>query len=246
MWDDTLLQTLKSRVEGDALHLEVHHADEVSSTNDWAWEYYDAVKHLPFLRPALFLAEAQHAGRGTHHRSWVSPPNTGMYATVLYPIAPKENLAAEDTASHNIQPLYTRLAALAIWAGLTELYPSLKGRLMLRHVNDLYIQGAKLGGILVESRMNVQGTLSAIVTGVGINNLPDSKRRILDGRNLATTLVEHLPQDEVATMLSSTPLGEFLGAYITGVYGLFHEGELSEYEGYLALIREPSIYNNKM
>lgn len=103
--------------------------------------------------PALFLAEAQSAGRGRQGKDFFSPPGSGLYMSLAL---------AKPGDVGQILSLTTMAAVAACRAirGLTGLAPAIKW------VNDLYLDGKKICGILAE------GTPGGVVIGIGINTGP--------------------------------------------------------------------------
>lgn len=130
----------------------VEYLDEVSSTNDYALDAYEAGQKLP----AAYFARAQFAGRGRFNRPWSSPKG-GFYATLILP-------APEQDAS-----ILSLISAYAVHQALTNVFldkrsPELMSRISLKWPNDLYLDGHKLAGILLERHGN------AIIIGIGLNN----------------------------------------------------------------------------
>jgi BirA family transcriptional regulator, biotin operon repressor / biotin---[acetyl-CoA-carboxylase] ligase len=106
-------------------------------------------------RPVLLAADAQTAGRGRRGRRWHSPAGKG----VLFSLG----MALRRTPRE--------LAGLSIVAGMAAvraLRALGAAEVALKWPNDLMARGAKLGGILVESRS--QGHGSAVVVGIGLNH----------------------------------------------------------------------------
>jgi len=140
------------------------HLDSVDSTNEEAKRLIRAGR---ITGPAYVLAREQIAGKGNHDRFWHSPKGAGIYLSVVE-FAPNGD-APPST-------LFTVAAGVAC-ADLLQERTALDVR--LKPVNDLYLDGRKLGGILVESMVEA-GALRAVVTGVGINThladrpLPDA------------------------------------------------------------------------
>jgi BirA family transcriptional regulator, biotin operon repressor / biotin---[acetyl-CoA-carboxylase] ligase len=105
-------------------------------------------------RPELLAADEQTAGRGRRGRRWHSPPGCGALFSLGLPLArpvrelPGLSIVAGVAAVRALRALGAADAALK-WP------------------NDLLLRGAKLGGILVETR--AQGAGSAAVIGVGVN-----------------------------------------------------------------------------
>ncbi len=119
--------------------------DCVDSTNNYAKQNISA---LPL--PSLITAEMQTAGRGRHGKSFYSPDKTGLYMTLVFE-APE---ACE---------LLTAAAAVAVCLEL-EAY-GIKPQ--IKWVNDIYLDGLKICGILAECF--VQERKKYIALGIGIN-----------------------------------------------------------------------------
>lgn len=104
--------------------------------------------------PVLLAAEEQTAGRGRRGRRWHSAPGAG----------------ATFSLGRRIRRPVRELAALSLVAGVaaTRALRALGVRkAALKWPNDLVVDGAKLGGILVETRS--QGAHVHAVIGIGIN-----------------------------------------------------------------------------
>lgn len=116
--------------------------------------------------PALFIARTQTGGRGRLGRSFHSPADTGLYMTVAYTTSRPLTEAVRVTAGASV-------AALSAVEVLTGKHPAIKW------VNDLYLDGCKIGGILTEA-VTLTGGLSRMIVGLGINltttEFPDGLR----------------------------------------------------------------------
>ena len=118
------------------------------------------------------VAESQKAGRGRLGRSFFSPPGTGLYLSLLL----RPALQAEEA---------TRLTACAAVAA-AEAVEELSGLSVdIKWVNDLYLGGKKICGILTEAGLDCEtGCMSYVVIGIGINlripedNFPEPLREI--------------------------------------------------------------------
>ncbi len=133
---------------------EFHYFTETDSTNTRAKEY--AKEHPENKTPGIFIAESQTAGRGRLGRSFHSENGAGIYISLLlYP-----RISAEDITS--VTPYLAVKLAEAIEAA-SPLKPGIKW------VNDLYANGKKLAGILVESGMSNSEKPDYLVCGLGIN-----------------------------------------------------------------------------
>lgn len=124
--------------------------DEVDSTNTLA-----KATAATDDTPALILARTQTGGRGRMGRSFHSPADTGLYMTYAYTTAEPLTEAVRVTA-------LAAVAAVSAMEALTDKRPAIKW------VNDLYLNGGKLGGILTEAVTRPDGATRMIV-GLGIN-----------------------------------------------------------------------------
>lgn len=121
------------------------------STNTRAREYF--LTETP-NSPCLFIADTQTAGRGTRGRSFESESG-GLYFSLLIP---NESLDTTDL---------TAMAAGAAYLALRYFLKKKSKNLFIKWVNDLYIGGKKIAGILSEKINSEKG--QAYVVGIGIN-----------------------------------------------------------------------------
>lgn len=128
--------------------------DTLDSTNDEAKRLLSAGA----LRgTTLVTARQQTAGRGTQGRCWVSPRDIGLYMSLIHLPTPDACLP--------LSPILTLSAGVAC---ADTLYTRYGLPVRLKPVNDLYLAGGKLGGILTETLAQGERVL-AVITGVGIN-----------------------------------------------------------------------------
>ena len=105
----------------------------------------------------VVIAEEQTAGRGRRGNSFYSPPKSGLYMTVI--LRPEYHAAATD--------LYTICAGCAVCRAVEELSGT---KPLIKWVNDVYLNGKKICGILSEATADFEsGTVDSVVTGMGIN-----------------------------------------------------------------------------
>ncbi|HEV3008429.1 MAG TPA: biotin--[acetyl-CoA-carboxylase] ligase [Burkholderiales bacterium] len=124
--------------------VEVRVVERCGSTNDLL------LKKIP-ENPVLIAAEEQTAGRGRRGRRWHSAPGAG----VTFSLGRRVERPARE------------LAALSLVAGVAvarALHALGVHAARLKWPNDLVVDGAKLGGILVETR----NTNHAVI-GIGLN-----------------------------------------------------------------------------
>jgi len=107
--------------------------------------------------PHLIIANEQTKGRGRLGRSFYSPANSGLYMT----------LAFKPSFGLDRAMLTTTFAAVAVCNAIEKtlgLYPKIKW------VNDLYMNGKKVCGIMTEAQTSVEtGNIDRIILGIGIN-----------------------------------------------------------------------------
>ena len=130
----------------------VDYRGELDSTNSrgLAWLRSDLeVANLP----RLVMADRQTAGRGRRGRTWQAGNETLTFTL----IAPWNFHDARRS----------KLLSLAVGIGIAEAIEHVMAprRVRLKWPNDVYVNGAKLAGILIES---IAG-LNAAVVGVGVN-----------------------------------------------------------------------------
>lgn len=106
--------------------------------------------------PALFIAETQTGGHGRFGRPFFCPRGQIYMSLLLNPNQSFEEL-----------PQYTLLAAVAVSLAIDEV----TGRKTdIKWVNDIYLDGKKICGILSEATSDFEtGRISHVVLGVGIN-----------------------------------------------------------------------------
>ena len=111
---------------------------------------------------AYIVTNYQTNGRGTHGRKWSSPADSGIYLSVIH--LPNVGTGLPHPYME-LTTLYTQAAAIACVEAIKEI-TNIETK--LKPVNDIYFNGKKLGGILVESRLEKRG-ISYLISGVGIN-----------------------------------------------------------------------------
>lgn len=153
--------------------------DTVDSTNTY-------VKQNTHSLPSwtVVLAEEQTAGRGRFDRTFSSPKYAGVYMSIL--LRPQIDL--------QLLPRITACAAVAVCRAIEKL--TIK-KPQIKWVNDIFIDGKKVVGILTESVMQVeQGVLDFIVVGIGVNfhkkaiaeNLQDIATALFDSEDFKSDM----------------------------------------------------------
>lgn len=127
------------------------------------------------------VAESQTDGRGREGRSWVSNKG-GLYYSLL--CRPRDLSGEDDSVLLNRSAMLVCQVVRSV-TGVTPI---------LKQPNDIYLKGAKLGGVLLESGLegNDQGTKYLIV-GVGLNV---NQRQVASSLLYSTTSISMVTEKE--------------------------------------------------
>lgn len=149
--DRLIADDLCSRLGPCPLIREILVFEETGSTNDVA-----AQRGRQGAAPGLAIfAERQKAGRGRFGRKWESASHRGIWFSLLL----RPNLPMVQW------PRLTSWAAVAL-ASAIENETGLKAT--IKWPNDVYVEGKKVAGILIESGLDENGQPFAVV-GIGLN-----------------------------------------------------------------------------
>jgi BirA family transcriptional regulator, biotin operon repressor / biotin---[acetyl-CoA-carboxylase] ligase len=105
---------------------------------------------------SVWIADAQHAGRGRQGRAWLSRAGEALLCSVLIRVS----VAPQDL------PRMTIACGLAV----CDVASAVTGRadIQLKWPNDVVCDGRKIAGILAESTIR-GGQVDAVVVGIGLN-----------------------------------------------------------------------------
>lgn len=139
--------------------------ESVDSTNN------EAKRRLavPGAERELIIAISQTAGRGRMGRAFYSPADTGLYMSLLL----------RRSGDFSSAVYVTTAASVAVARAIERLCDK---RPMIKWVNDLYLDGRKICGILTEAVSDFEsGLISGLVVGIGVNlktsDFPEELRR---------------------------------------------------------------------
>jgi len=146
------------------MDLTVHKS--IDSTNSWSMQQCKEGKTMPF---ACF-AESQTMGRGRRGKRWYLPANSNIAMSVCW--------------SFDQSSLQIHLLPISIALAIVETLERFKiAKVQIKWPNDVYVQGKKIAGILIETQA-IKGKLMeeeainnsglkkhqlAVVIGVGLN-----------------------------------------------------------------------------
>ena len=159
---------------------------EIDSTNNLIKKYLINGAH----EGLVVVAESQTGGRGRMGRTWHSPPETGIYLSVLLkPIVEPDRFSC-----------VTLLAGVSAVLAINE-FSHQHGS--LKWPNDVLINGKKVCGLLCEM-IQKQGEPSAVIIGIGINANHLAEQFPGNLKNTATSLriVNGSPIDRLTVIRS--------------------------------------------
>ncbi len=151
MNDDLTAARLAALTKTTGWRFEVH--DEVTSTNALA----KAAAESGAPEGTVIFAASQTAGRGRLGRTFCSPPDTGLYMSVVL----RPHVKAEQALRITTAAAVAAARAIEQVSGKTA---------AIKWVNDIYCDDKKVCGILTEAVPDPQtGGLCYAVLGIGIN-----------------------------------------------------------------------------
>ena len=166
--------------------------EETDSTNTRAREY---AKEAGDKQNVIFIANSQSAGRGRRGRSFVSEKGAGIYMSIL--TYPSES-GADATQT-------TARAAVNLARAIESVCPC---EIKIKWVNDLFLGGKKLAGILTEGEMDSNGKIAYQVVGMGINVYKNAVSGEIS--TIATSIEEQTGHGIDRSKLSAAIIKEFL------------------------------------
>jgi BirA family biotin operon repressor/biotin-[acetyl-CoA-carboxylase] ligase len=146
------------------------------------------------------IAGMQTGGKGRLGRKFFSPSDTGLYMSIL--------LRPEMTAADAVR--ITTAAAVAV----ADAVEKISGRKAdIKWVNDVYIDGRKICGILTEAAFSLEnGGLDYAVCGIGINVYEPEGGFPEDIKDIAGAVLD-TPADDVRNRLAALVLENFMNYY---------------------------------
>lgn len=177
MSHDLSQSKIKSYLIPDSMVGNIIVYDRVDSTNTTAKQLIsEGVTH-----GTVVIADNQTHGKGRMGRSFFSPNGSGIYMSIILP------------QNHSpISACYiTSAAAVAVCRALDMF---INKKVQIKWVNDIYIGGKKVCGILAESAHDGQAPEPQyIIVGIGINVSNSETGFPSEIENIATTLSDNEP-----------------------------------------------------
>lgn len=202
-------ESIRPYLTGKAKDFQLDVRKTVESTNTLAKE----AAALGANEGRVIIASEQTKGRGRMGRSFYSPASTGLYMSLI--LRPKLDL--------NDSLLITTSAAVAVASAIEKLTGNL---VQIKWVNDIFMNGKKVCGILTEASLNVEnGGLEYAVVGIGINvttnDFPD------DIKAIASSIFSKKPTDQP---IKSILAAELLNNLSSSMDKLTDHSYLEEYK----------------
>lgn len=159
----------------------------------------------------VILANQQTQGRGRLGREFYSPPDTGIYMSLLLRPA-----GLEPTQAVGI----TTMAAVAACQAIEALSGK---QALIKWVNDILLNGKKVCGILTEASISLEnGRLDYAILGLGFNVYPPADGFPPELSEIADSILRN-QTDEGKNRLASSFLNHFLE-----IYKFDHSGEYAQ------------------
>ena len=148
----------------------------------------------------LVIALSQTGGRGRMGRSFYSPNGTGIYFSLL--------LHPEFSAEKSL--FLTVMAAVSV-AETVMKYNS--NDVKIKWVNDVYIDGKKVCGILTEGAINANKMLDYAVVGIGINLIAPENGFPDDIKDIATAIFPGNTEENIKEKIVADVVNKFFDMY---------------------------------
>lgn len=156
----------------------------------------------PLANGLTLLARHQSDGKGQHGRSWLSQPDIHLAMTIIF-------------QPHKLSPTELPTLGMKVSLGIVQALKDLDPQLnpLIKWPNDIYADGKKLSGILIENSLSGSSVQHSII-GIGMNinessfppEIPNATSLLLITRQVYDILnVAELVRKHVLSMLQSSP-----------------------------------------
>ncbi len=170
--------------------------NEIDSTNN----YLKILGSQGERRTTLCVADTQTGGRGRMGRSFFSPSGTGVYFSLLL----NPDISAEKSL------FLTVMAAVSVADTVKNFC---KNDVKIKWVNDIYIDGKKVCGILTEGSINSEKKLDYAVVGIGINVLPPESDFPKEIKNTSASVFPGKAEENIKEIIVAEVVNRFFDLY---------------------------------
>lgn len=169
---------------------------ELDSTNN----YLKKISSKGEKENKLVIALSQTGGRGRMGRSFYSPNATGIYFSLL--------LHPEFSTEKSF--FLTVMAAVSVAETVMKYN---KNDVKIKWVNDIYIDGKKVCGILTEGAINSDKKLDYAVVGIGINVVAPENGFPDDIKDIATSIFPGNKEEYIKEKIVTDVINRFFSMY---------------------------------
>jgi len=163
----------------------IHQFPELESSNKTAFEMAQSKK---LFDSEIILADSQSAGKGRESRVWTSPVGNLYFSLILQP-----KISAQKIS----QISFVAITALRLMVeGLLA-----NQKVQNKWPNDLLIDGKKVAGLLLESKISGQNC-EFVILGIGLNIASNPDSTIFPANNLKEFGIELIAQDALKKFLN--------------------------------------------
>ncbi len=170
--------------------------DELDSTNN----YLKKLGSSGEKETQLVIALSQTGGRGRMGRTFYSPNGTGIYFSLL--------LQPEFPAEKSL--FLTIMSAVSVAETVMQYN---KNDVKIKWVNDIYIDGKKVCGILTEGAINADKKLDYAVVGIGINLISPENGFPSDIKDIATVIFPGNTEKNIKEKIVADVINRFFYMY---------------------------------
>lgn len=147
------------------------------------------------IHPVARIAHEQTAGKGRAGRVWLSNPED----TLCFSLAHSFNKRPNELSGLSLVMGLAVIAGIASAIGIGETALHQRG-LRLKWPNDLLINNAKLGGILIEGGQTNANSLTWMVIGLGLNlrNIDEIQQRLETHSSIGAAALDQLMPNQAS------------------------------------------------
>ena len=148
----------------------------------------------------VIIADSQSGGYGRMGRHFCSPEHSGLYMSIIL----RPRLKPE-------QSLYiTTAAAVAVSEAIEKIAPVKTG---IKWVNDIFIYGKKVCGILTEAGFSSGDTLDYAILGIGVNIYTPKDGFAAEIKDIAGSIFDSPKDTGIRDALAESIIGNFKAFY---------------------------------
>lgn len=218
-----LTRMIAARLPADAKDARLHVFDTVTSTNDLLRNA--AEQGAPEF--TVYAARQQTAGKGRQGRQFYSPPQSGLYLSMLL----RPQISAADVLA------LTPMAAVAAAEAVEQCSGQ---RVRIKWVNDLLLHEKKICGILAEAKFSADSVPEFVIVGIGINLTEPAGGFPKELQEIAGAV---FPQDAGSAETFAESAAALTAALLRQYRNLPQKGYLSGYRERLCVLGRPITVN---